>query len=211
MNSTGIPLLDLLIEHFKRLPGVGTKTALRYALFLLKQEDNYLIQFSELLANLTKTRLRCDECNAITQVSPCSICSDPNRDHTQICVVEDLPDLLSIERTGIFRGLYHVLGGLLNPSGGVAPEHLLINKLVTRIQKRAIKEIILALPSSYEGELTSYYLAKTLKSMPVKVYTLARGIPMGSHLEFVDEVTLAQSFSNKLPYLLEDASNSERV
>jgi len=207
MSSTGIPLFDLLVEHLKRLPGVGGRTAMRYALFLLKQEDAYLNQFSELLKHLVYSRLRCEICNTITQTSPCALCTDPSRDHTQLCVVEDLPDLLAIERTGVYRGLYHVLGGLLKPSEGITPEQLTIEKLVKRIEENPIREVILALPPSYEGDLTTYYLAKRMKSYSVPVYVLAKGIPIGSHLEFVDEVTLAQSFSNKMPYLLEETSS----
>lgn len=190
--------IQRVIEGFAKLPGIGKKTALRLALHLLKCS----VEDAEGLANailaLRKATRRCAICNNITEQEICAICNNPKRDRETICVVEDIRDVLALERTRQYQGLYHLLGGVINPLAGVGPAQLSIEPLVARAKN--CREVILALNATMEGETTAFYIAKKLKDFPVKISTLARGVPVGGELELTDEVTLARSLQQRTPY-----------
>lgn len=188
------------MTEISRLPGIGKKTALRLALHLLKQNE----VVTEALA-LSLTRMRdeiryCKFCHNISDQEECSICKSHRRDRTTICVVEDIRDVLAIENTNQYPGLYHVLGGVISPIQGIGPEELKIETLLDRVANGEVSEIILALSATMEGDTTSFYLCKKLKESGVKVSTIARGIPVGGELEFTDEVTLGRSILTRINY-----------
>jgi len=189
-----------LIDIFSRLPTVGPKTAERYVFYLLKQNSEELQKFAQSIAELKEKIKICEKCFAISETNPCGICSNSNRDKATICVVSNTRDMISIESTKNYNGVYHVLGGVLNAIEGIKPEELNIKKLLERMQKENIKEIILGLNPTLEGETTSMYLAKTLKLHNIKITRLAKGLPMGSDLEYADEITLtnALKYRNEL-------------
>lgn len=189
--------IDDLINQLKKLPGLGSKSAERLVLHLLKSPREDMVSLAQSLMALKDKIRYCPICFNLTESAPCAICSDPARDETQVCVVENPHDVISIEKTGSFRGRYHVLLGLITPLEGIGPEDLKIKELMTRCKKGEIKEVILATNPSVEGEVTSLYLAKILKPLKIKVTQLARGLPMGSELEFADEVTLAKSLEGR--------------
>jgi recombination protein RecR len=192
------PALETLIERLSALPTIGRKTAQRLALYLLKQPESVSSLLAEAITEL-KLRVRtCTICSNITEVDPCPICSDVRRDRTTICVVEEPNDVLVIERTNEFRGLYHVLGGSLSPLDGIGPEDLKIRELVMRLGEQDVTEIILALNPNVEGEATTLYLSKLLHPLVDKVTRIARGIPIGTDLEFVDDATLAKALEGRL-------------
>ncbi|NOX37666.1 MAG: recombination protein RecR [Calditrichaeota bacterium] len=187
--------LQQLIGAFSRLPGIGRKTATRLAFHILKADRTEAEQLARALMRV-KTEIRqCSICFNITESDPCAICRDPNRDRSMICVVEDAQNILLIERTNEYRGLYHVLGGVISPLDGVGPEDLHIKELLERLQ--GVKEVILALNPSTEGEATAIYLARLIKPMGIKITRLARGVPLGSSLEFVDELTLGKALQSR--------------
>ncbi len=193
-------LIEDAVTEISRLPGIGKKTALRLALHLLKQNE----VVTEALA-LSITRMReevryCKNCHNISDQEECSICQSHRRDRTTLCVVEDIRDVLAIENTNQFSGLYHVLGGVISPIQGIGPEDLKIESLVNRIALGEVQEVILALSATMEGDTTSFYLSKRLKGSGVKVSTIARGIPVGGELEFTDEVTLGRSILTRINY-----------
>lgn len=193
-------LIEDAVTEISRLPGIGKKTALRLALHLLKQNE----AFTEALA-LSITRMReeiryCRVCHAVSDQEECSICQNNRRDKTLVCVVEDIRDVLAIENTNQYSGLYHVLGGVISPIQGIGPDELKIDSLVNRVEKGELKEVILALSATMEGDTTSFYLGKKLKPFEVKVSTIARGIPVGGELEFTDEVTLGRSILTRINY-----------
>jgi recombination protein RecR len=197
-------LIEDAVNEISRLPGIGKKTALRLALHLLKQSP----AISESLAHAI-TRLRneiryCKKCHNISDDIVCSICLSPRRDNHLICVVEGLPDLLAIENTSQYNGLYHVLGGVISPIQGIGPEELKIDSLIQRVQTKdpseKVNEIILALPATMEGDTTSFYITRQLQNYGVKVSTIARGVPVGSELEYTDEVTLGRSILTRTIY-----------
>lgn len=192
--------IQKLINEFAKLPTVGPKTAERYVFYLLKQGPSELKNFSEAIINLKKDIIICKDCLAVTEKSPCKICVDKKRDHSSICIVANTRDMTSIESTGEYNGTYHVLGGLLDAIHGIKPEQLTIKQLVEKIKKGHTKEIILALNPTIEGETTSLYLTKILKTTNIKVTRLARGLAMGSDLEYADEMTLinALKYRNKI-------------
>lgn len=188
------------MTEISRLPGIGKKTALRLALHLLKQNE----AVTEALA-LSITRMReeiryCRNCHNISDQEECNICQSHRRDRSTICVVEDIRDVLAIENTNQYTGLYHVLGGVISPIQGVGPEELKIESLIGRISQGDVQEVILALSATMEGDTTSFYLSKRLKDSGVKVSTIARGIPVGGELEFTDEVTLGRSILTRINY-----------
>ncbi len=192
------PALETLIERLSALPTIGRKTAQRLALYLLKQPESVSSSLAEAITEL-KLRVRtCTICSNITEVDPCPICSDVRRDRTTICVVEEPNDVLVIERTNEFRGLYHVLGGSLSPLDGIGPEDLKIRELVMRLGEQGVTEIILALNPNVEGEATTLYLSKLLHPLVDRVTRIARGIPIGTDLEFVDDATLAKALEGRL-------------
>ncbi len=182
-----------LINHFSKLPTVGPKTAERYVFYLLKQNGEELQKFAQAIAELKEKTVICKTCLAFAEASPCLICANKKRDASTICIVATTRDMLSIETTNEFTGLYHVLGGVLNAIEGIKPEQLNIKKLIERIKKNNVKEIILALNPNLEGETTAMYLTKLLKPYKLRLTRLAKGLPMGSNLEYADEITLANA------------------
>ena len=186
-----------LIDLFCQLPTVGPKTAERYVFFLLKKPGEDLQKFAQGIAELKEKITICQVCGAVSDASPCEICSDPKRSREILCVVASTRDELSIESTRDYRGSYHVLGGLLSSINGVTPEHLQINALLGKLKKFGVKEIILALNPNLEGETTALYLTKVLKPYNIKITRLARGLPSGSDLEYTDQATLASALKNR--------------
>jgi len=186
-----------LIEAFQKLPGVGPKTAQRMTFFLLKRPADEVNELAEALREL-KTRIRyCRECFNVTEEDPCRICRDPARDARVLCVVEEPNDLLALERTGEFRGRYHVLLGALSPLDGIGPEDIKVRELLTRLDAPGIEEVILATNPSVEGEATAIYLAKLLRPLGLRVTRIARGLPVGGDLEYADEVTLSKALEGR--------------
>lgn len=186
-----------LIELLARLPGIGPKTASRLTFYLLRDQTGLAAALGEALSALGSSTVLCESCYNITESSPCPICADPARDHGLICVVEDPLDVLAIERTGAFRGLYHVLHGALSPIDGIYPEKLRIAELVTRVQRDAPREVILATNPSLEGENTAAYIHQQLAPIGVLITRLARGLPVGGDLEYTDEITLSRALEGR--------------
>ena len=190
-------LVETAVEEISRLPGIGKKTALRLVLHLLKQPQNITQDLSAALSTLRQNIKYCGTCHIIADTEECT-CQTAYRDTSIVCVVEDTPDVLAIRNTGQYNGLFHVLGGRISPMDGIGPEDVNIETLIERIRKNPeIKEIILALSATMEGDTTSFYITKLLKEHQVKVTTIARGIPVGSELEFADEVTLGRSIATR--------------
>ncbi|MCS7177013.1 MAG: recombination mediator RecR [Candidatus Kapabacteria bacterium] len=187
-----------VVELFTSLPGIGRRTALRLTFFLLRQTPEFIESFAEALRNLKQQVRYCSQCFTFTETDPCPICASPQRDRSLLCVVEEPMDVLAIERTGEYRGLYHVLHGVLNPLNGVGPEELKVRELVARISS-GVAEVILALSPTVEGDVTAQYLARLLKPLGVRVTRIAQGVPMGSALEFMDEATLSRALSGRHP------------
>ena len=193
-------LLENAVEEFGKLPGIGNKTALRLVLHLLKQQDGEVARFTQSI-NLLKEKIQyCKECYNISDEGICEICQSFKRDKSTICVVEDTRDVMAIENTNQYQGVYHVLGGLISPMDGVGPSDLKIEGLVDRIRKGEVKEIILALSATMEGDTTIFYLYRKLKEFDIPISTIARGISFGGELEYVDEVTLGRSILTRVPY-----------
>jgi recombination protein RecR len=186
-----------LIEALQRLPGIGPKTAQRLAFFLLKRPTEEVTALSESLAQLKALIVHCQVCFNVTQEDPCRICSDPRRDARSLCVVEEPNDLLALERTGEFRGRYHVLLGALSPLDGIGPEDLKVRELLHRLEREPVEEIILATNPSVEGEATAIYLGKLLKPFALRITRIARGLPVGGDLEYADEVTLSKALEGR--------------
>ena len=188
--------LAKLIAHFEKFPGIGPRTAQRLALYILKQPEQTIKDFSKALLEAHNNVGRCKKCFNLTSETECEICKNPNRNQKEICVVAEAKDLLALERAREFKGIYHVIGGLISPMDSIGPELLEIKSLVERVSKNDIKEIILALTPSVEGDTTSLYIAKLLTPF-TKVTRIAYGLPMGSELEYVDEVTLARALEGR--------------
>ena len=189
--------LEAVIEHLSRLPTIGRKTAQRIALFLLKQPREEVAAMAAALVGMKDKVVYCSVCQNITEQDPCAICRSGRRDKEMICVVEEPSDVLAIEKTNDFHGLYHVLGGVVNPLEGIGPEELKVRELLRRMDD-GVKEVILALNPSVEGEMTTLYLAKMLRPLGVKVTRIARGIPLGSALEFIDEATISRAIEGRV-------------
>lgn len=194
-----VKILDDAVEQFASLPGIGRKTALRLALHLLKLPKENVVRFGQSFITLAEEVRYCTECNMISDSAVCEICSDKSRDRSIICVVESHMDLLSIEATGEYRGLYFVLGGIISPIDGVGPEDLPFDRLLEKASNGEVKEVILVLSTGMEGETTSYYIYKLLSRLDVKVTTLARGVGFGDELEYTDQLTLGRSIKMRLP------------
>lgn len=190
-------LLENAVEQFASLPGIGRKSALRLALHLLKQPVENVERFSRAFTELRKGVRYCRQCNMITDSEICPICEDSRRDGSVICVVESVRDVLSIERTGRYHGLYHVLGGIISPIDGIGPSDLPIEKLAERVKSGAVQEVILALSTGMEGETTAFYLYKKLSGLNIEITAIARGIGFGDDLEYADELTLGKSIENR--------------
>jgi recombination protein RecR len=186
-----------LIEALQRLPGIGPKTAQRLAFFLLKRPAEEVTALAESLTQLKALIVHCRVCFNVTQEDPCRICRDPQRDARALCVVEEPNDLLAIERTGEFRGRYHVLLGALSPLDGIGPEDLKVRELLSRLERDPVEEIILATNPSVEGEATALYLGKLLKPFAARITRIARGLPVGGDLEYADEVTLSKALEGR--------------
>jgi len=192
-------LLESAVNEFAKLPGIGKKTALRLVLHLLKQDTVTVEQFSEVVSRMRKEIKFCQRCNNVSDTDICSICSNPSRKHEIICVVENLRDVIAIEATQQYNGVYHVLGGVISPLDGIGPDQLNIESLLNRMQNEKIEEIIFALSPTIQGDTTIYYIQKKLKQEGIKITTIARGIAFGGELEYTDEMTLARSLQNRLP------------
>ena len=193
-------LLENAVESLSKLPGIGKKTALRLALHLLNEDDMATEQLADSLLKMKHNIMLCERCYNISDTKVCSICSNPRRDENTLCVVADMRDVLAIERTASYNGLYHVLGGVISPIEGISPNDLKIAQLVQRTQKEDIKEIILALPATIEGDTTNYYIFRQLKDFEGKISVISKGIAVGDALEYVDEVTLGRSIQNRIPF-----------
>lgn len=202
METFSSKLLQGAVEEFSRLPGIGKKTALRLVLFLLKQEPDSVARFSEAIARLRREVVYCKQCFNISDQETCEICRSPRRDTSIICVVEDLRDVIAIENTGQYHGLYHILGGVISPIEGIGPSDLNIEPLLVRAaaQTETLKEIILALSTTMEGDTTNFYLFRKLNPLGVTVSVIARGISIGNEIEYADEVTLGRSILNRTAY-----------
>lgn len=193
-------LLEKAVDELSKLPGIGRKTALRLALHLLGEEKMVTDSLSQSLLNMRNNIVLCKRCYNISDEEQCSICSNPKRNNELLCVVADMRDVMAIERTGSFNGVYHVLGGVIDPINGTSPNDLRIKELVDRSINEDIKEIILALPATIEGDTTNYYIFKMLKHFEGQITTIAKGISVGDALEFADEVTLGRSIKNRVPF-----------
>lgn len=193
-------IIEQAVEAFSQLPGVGKKTALRYVLHLIKQNEGDTAQLSQVIQQL-KTDLKfCGKCHNICESEFCEVCNNSSRDQAVLCVVQDYRDVMAIENTGLFKGNYHVLGGLISPMDGVGPGQLNIETLVKRVSEGQIKEVILALNATMEGETTSFYIYRKLAPHQVDLSAIARGIAVGDELEYADEATLGKSITNRMPF-----------
>lgn len=193
-------LLDDAVDEIAKLPGIGRKTALRMALHLLRQEVADVENLGNAIIKLRNNICFCKTCHNISDTDICEICATPKRDHSIICVVQDTRDVIAVENTSQYGGVYHVLGGIISPIDGIGPGELNIDNLISRVETGGIREVILALPTTVEGDTTNFYLFRKLTEHPVLISTIARGISIGDELEYTDEVTLGRSITNRLPY-----------
>ena len=199
-NQTSSALMENAVNELAKLPGIGRKSALRLVLFLLRQEKEMVENFGNAFISLRNGIKYCRVCHNISDNDVCRICSDPKRDSGSICVVENIKEVLSVERTQQFSGLYHVLGGVISPMDGVSPSDLNINTLIDRVKTDEVKEVILALSPTMEGDTTNFYIYKKLADTGVTITTIARGIAIGDELEYADEITLGRSILNRTPF-----------
>ncbi len=190
-------LLENAVTELSRLPGIGRKTALRLALHLLRQDEGVAVQLGESIIKMRREVRYCTMCHNISETELCPVCASPGRDHTVVCVVENVRDVISFERTGQYRGVYHVLNGLISPMDGIGPDRLEIDSLIKRVADGGINEVILALSATIEGDTTNYYIFRKLNGLPVKITQLARGVSVGNEIEYTDEVTLGRSLLNR--------------
>ena len=193
-------LLERAVQEFAKLPGIGRKTALRLVLYMLRQDSSDVEQFASAVTTMKREIKFCHVCHNISDQDICPICSDVRRDASMICVVENIQDVMAIENTQQFHGLYHVLGGLISPMDGIGPSDLEISSLVQRVETGEVKEVIMALSSTMEGDTTAFYVFRKLASFDVKVSMIARGISVGNELEYTDEATLARSLMARTPF-----------
>lgn len=193
-------LLERAVQEFSKLPGIGRKTALRLVLYQLRQDPQDVQSFVDAIAKMKQEVHYCKRCHNISDSDFCPICSNQRRDASTICVVENIQDVMAVENTQQYNGLYHVLGGVISPMDGVGPADLEIDSLVKRVEEEDIQEVILALSSTMEGDTTNFYIFRKLASYDVKLSIIARGIPVGDELEYADEVTLGRSILNRTPF-----------
>jgi len=193
-------LLENAVNEFSKLPGIGKKTALRMALHLLKQDEESVRQFGQALIQLRSEVVYCRECHNLSDTEVCEICSNPRRDHSIVCVVETVRDVMTIEDTMQYQGVYHVLGGIISPMDGIGPADLTIDSLEQKVASGKVSEIILALSATMEGDTTNFYIYRRVKHLSVIVSTLARGLAVGDELEYADQITLGRSIVNRLPF-----------
>jgi len=189
--------IEALVAELNRLPGIGPRSAERLALHLIQADSSVSSRLAEVLVSARKQIVECNECGGLAEKSPCAICSNPSRDQQLICVVERAVDILNVEKSGSFRGKYHVLGGKVSPMNGIGPEELRFNELEKRLISGEVKEVIIALGTDVEGDATSHYLAKRLSKQNVEVSRIAHGLPAGSGLEFADELTLSHALEGR--------------
>ena len=192
-------LLENAVNEFAKLPGIGRKTALRLVLHLLRQDKSMVDNFSQAIVRLRHDIKYCNVCHNISDTDTCALCSDATRDSSTICVVENVREVMAVEATGQFRGLYHVLGGVISPMDGIGPADLQIESLVQRVAAGGIKEIILALSATMEGDTTNFYIFRKLAPYDVRITLIARGVSVGDELEYTDEITLGRSILNRTP------------
>ncbi len=192
--------MEQAVAQLSSLPGIGKRTALRLALALLKRDKEEVKSFAQAISNLKEHVNSCKVCHNISDEEICSICSNPKRDHSVICVVEDMRDVLAIENTQQYNGLYHVLGGVISPMDGIGPSHLFVESLIEKSASEEVKEIIFALSTTLEGDTTNFYLYRKLDSQDVNISTLSRGISIGDELHYADELTLGRSILNRTPF-----------
>ena len=193
-------LLENAVNEFAKLPGIGRKTALRLVLHLLRQDKSMVDNFSQAIVRLRHDIKYCNVCHNISDTDTCALCSDATRDSSTICVVENVREVMAVEATGQFRGLYHVLGGVISPMDGIGPADLQIESLVQRVAAGGIKEIILALSATMEGDTTNFYIFRKLAPYDVHITLIARGVSVGDELEYTDEITLGRSILNRTPF-----------
>ncbi|NJB84015.1 recombination mediator RecR [Wenyingzhuangia aestuarii] len=193
-------LLESAVNEVSQLPGIGKRTALRLVLHLLRQPKEQTAYLTRALDNLVTEIKLCENCHNISDVELCEICSSHKRDETTICVVEDVRDVMAIENTAQFQGMYHVLGGKISPMEGIGPNNLKIESLVEKVKSGKVKELVFALSSTMEGDTTNFYIYKQVKDLDVKISAIARGISVGDELEYADEVTLGRSILNRIPF-----------
>ena len=193
-------LVKNAVDQLSTLPGIGKRSALRLALHLLKKDKEKVEKFGQSFIDLINNINYCKECFTISDFDLCQVCTNPNRDKGIICVVEDIRTMMAIENTLQYKGVYHVLGGLISPLDGIAPDDLKIEELISKIDKGKISEVIFALSTTMEGDTTNFYLFKRLKEKSIKISSIARGIAIGDELEYTDEVTLGTAISSRLPY-----------
>ncbi|MFC2117843.1 recombination mediator RecR [Bacteroidota bacterium] len=202
MDTRSFPsrMLENAVEHFSRLPGIGKKTALRLVLYLLKQDEEDVLAFGESVIQMKKEIKYCKECYNISDNDICNICEDTSRNRSVICVVENIQNVMAIEATGQFKGIYHVLGGVISPMDGIGPGDLFINPLVEKVSKGNIDEIILALSTTMEGDTTNFYIYRKIRQFNKKITVIARGVSVGDDLEYTDELTLGRSILNRTKF-----------
>ncbi len=193
-------LLESAVNEISRLPGIGKRTALRLALHLLKQPSEQTKYLTEALSSLKKEVKICRKCHNISDMEICNICANPQRNSSLVCVVEDVRDVMAIENTAQYRGVYHVLGGKISPIEGIGPQNLHIDTLVDKVKNGEVKELIFALSSTMEGDTTNFYIYKQIEEFKIATSTIARGISVGDELQFADEVTLGRSILNRIPF-----------
>ena len=200
MNSYSSKLVENAVSELSRLPGIGKKTALRLALHLLKKDKAISDNLGNAIIEMRNNIRFCKECHNISDSETCEICANEKRDKETICVVEDVRDVMAIENTGQYKGIYHILGGIISPMEGIGPNDITVNSLVTRVSAGKIKEVMMALSTTIEGDTTNFYIYKKLKDHSVKITTIARGISVGDELEYADEITLGRSIINRTPF-----------
>ncbi|MFO7722289.1 MAG: recombination mediator RecR [Bacteroidales bacterium] len=200
MHKLPSRLLEQAVDELSKMPGVGRRTALRLALWILRQEKEDINILGNTLIKLSEEICYCEQCHNISDHSVCGICNDPTRDRSRICVVQDVRDVMAIEQTGQYHGLYHVLGGVISPIEGITPDELTIDGLVERVSEKKVNEIIMAINPSIEGDTTTFYIYRKIKGADLVISTIARGIAVGDELEYADEVTLGRSILNRVPY-----------
>ncbi len=193
-------LLENAVQEIAQLPGIGKRTALRLALHLLKQPVDHTQSLSNALTTLREGVIFCENCHNLSDATTCEICASPKRNKSLICVVEDIRDVMAIENTGQYNGLYHVLGGIISPMDGIGPQDLTIQSLVEKVKNNKVNELIFALSATMEADTTNFYMYKLLAPYEIKTSTIARGIPVGDELEYTDEVTLGRSILARIPF-----------
>ncbi len=193
-------IIEEAVREFSQLPGVGKKTALRFVLHVLKKDQSAVQNFSNAILRLRNETCFCKSCHNISDKEECEICANSSRDASLVCVVQDIRDVMAIENTNSYKGKFHVLGGIISPMDGVGPSNLNIESLVEKVSQGNVKEVIIALNSTMEGETTAFYIFKRISNYSVEISTIARGIPVGDELEYADEITLGRSMQNRIPY-----------